>query len=133
MSTDETLAVLKMLEAQADLSSFKLFPDLEIPPEGYQPADGIGVCFKVRGGSDGDPSVLTHPSFQFKIYGLKTGEPPELTCRIAARTLHDNFTEKSDANILTVYREVMPVTLKEPETDWTYVLVFYKVMVRSLS
>jgi len=131
ISTDETLAVLTLLQAQAALTavtSTRIWADLDTPPAEYKPAQGVGICFKVRAGSDGNPIVLVHPSFQFKIYGAS-----EVACRAAARTLHDNFNEKSDANILTVYREVMPVTLKEPDTNWTFALVFYKVMVRNLN
>lgn len=128
-STDETLAVLTLLEAQSALSAFKFYADVVEPPPDYKPAQGIGVCFKVRGGSDGDPIVLMHPSFQFKIYAVS-----EVLCRQAARLLHDNFDGKADANILTVYREVIPVTLKEPEpAEWIYALVFYKVMIRHLN
>jgi hypothetical protein len=128
-STDETKAVLDLLEAQVAMNAYQFFADVIEPPDGYKPHDGIGICFKVRGGTDGDPSVLMHPSFQFKIYGAD-----EVACRAAARTLHDNFNEKADGNILAVYRETMPVTLKEPEEpNWTYALVFYKVMVRNLN
>jgi hypothetical protein len=127
-STDETLVVLTLLEAQPALSAFQFFADVEVPPVGYKPADGIGVCFKVRGGNDGDPNVLMHPSFQFKIYG-----ETEVLCRQAARTLQDNFEGKVSADILNVYREVLPATLREPEADWIYALVFYKVMIRHLS
>lgn len=127
-STDETLAVLTLLEAQAALSAFQFYADADIPPAGYKPANGVGVCFKVRGGNDGDPNVLMHPSFQFKIYAQT-----EVLCRQAARTLHDNFEGKVSADVLNVYREVLPATLQEPDADWIYVLVFYKVMIRHLS
>lgn len=127
-STDETLAVLTLLEAQAALSAFQFFADVDEPPAGYKPADGVGVCLKVRGGDDGDPNVLMHPSFQFKIYAVD-----EVACRLAARTLQDNFEGKTNADVLNVYREVLPVTLQEPDAEWIYALVFYKVMIRHLS
>lgn len=126
-SVDESLAVLTLLEAQAALSGYDFFADVVVPPAGYTPADGIGICFKVRGGLDDDSGVVMDPSFQFKIYGAD-----EVAARAAARTLHDNFEGKADRNVMAVRREALPVTLKEPETGWTYVLVFYKVMVRSL-
>src|SRR5512136_1592905 len=126
-SIDETLAVLGLLESQAALNSYQFFADVEVPDASYQPADGIGICFKVRGGSDDDTNVIMDPSFQFKVYGAD-----EVACRAAARTLHDNFEGKANKDVMAVRRETQPVTLKEPETDWTYVLVFYKVMVRSL-
>ena len=129
-SVDETKAVLDYLQAQSAitaLTSTRLWADVDEPSPSYKPNDGVGICFKVRGGIDLDPNVLMSPSLQFKIYGAS-----EATCRQAARVLHDNFDERANKDILTVYRETMPVTLQEPETDWIYCLVFYKVMVRSL-
>jgi len=130
-SADESKVTLTMLQAQAALTvvtSTRIWADVDEPPAGYKPADGVGICFKVRGGIDLDPPVLMSPSMQFKIYGAN-----EVTARSAARVLHDAINERSDANILTVYRETLPVTLKEPDTNWTYCLVFYKVMVRNLT
>ena len=133
-SVDETTAVLEYLQAQPTLTALtgsRLWGDRREPPAGYKPTDGVGICFKVRGGVDHDPSVIVDPSFQFKIYGKVEGVPEEITCRNAARVLHDCFQEQANKHILTVRRETMPVTLQEPELTWTYVLVFYKVMVRS--
>lgn len=134
-SADETQAVLTFLQAQSAITTLtgsRIWGDRSKPPAGYKPSDGVGICLKVRGGVDLDPSVIMDPSFQFKIYGHVDGAPDEVTCRNAARVLHDYFQERADGNILTVRRETLPVTLQEPETNWTYVLVFYKVMVRSL-
>lgn len=134
-SVDETLRVLEFLQAQTaitSLTSTRIWADRLNPPPGYKPADGVAICFKVRGGVDLDPSVIMDPSFQFKIYGHADNVSDEVTCRAAARVLHDNFQERANEHILTVRRETLPVTLQEPETNWTYVLVFYKVMVRSL-
>jgi len=130
-SADETQAVLDFLQAQAavvTLVSTRLWADVEQPEKGYTPNAGPAICFKVRGGVDLDPGVLLDPSFQFKIYGKS-----EAIARSAARTLHDNFEEKANKDILAVRRETLPVTLQETETDWIYALVFYRVMVRSLT
>lgn len=130
-SVDETKAVLDFLMAQSALTALtatRIWADVNEPPPDYKPSVGIGICFKVRGGVDSDPSVLMDPSFQFKVYG-----DSEVKCRQGARILHDNFQEKANKDILTVRREALPVTLKEPDVDWTYCLVFYRVMVRSLN
>jgi hypothetical protein len=134
-SVDPTAAVLEFLLAQSAitaLTSTRIWADLDQPPKGYTPSQGVGVCFKVRGGNDGDPSVILDPSFQFKIYAATRP-----LCRQAARVLHDNFDAKANKDILAVRRETLPVTLTEPttepEAEWTYALVFYKVMVRSLN
>jgi hypothetical protein len=129
-TVDETLAVLDFLEAQTALVTMfgaRMWADVDVPKAGYKPADGPAMCFKVRGGEDLDPVVVHDPSFQFKIYGTSA-----IVARNAARTLHDNFEERANKDILAVRRETMPVTLREPETGWTYALVFYSVMVRSL-
>ncbi len=128
-STDETLAVISLLEAQSAFTGWKFFGNVEEPPPPYTPADGVGVCLKVRGGNDGDPIVLMHPSFQFKVYAKD-----EVVCQAAARTLHDNFNEKYSIDILAVNRETLPVLLREPTArEWIYALVFYKVMLRHLN
>ena len=130
-SVNETKVVLDFLLAQSALTaitSTRIWSDVDVPPEGYKPSVGVGICFRVRGGVDHDPSVIVDPSFQFKIYGAT-----EAIARQAARVLHDNFNEKANKDILTVRRETLPVPLKEPDAGWTYALVFYKVMVRSLS
>ena len=129
-SVNETRVVLDFLLAQSALTaltSTRIWSDVDVPPEGYKPSDGVGICFRVRGGVDHDPSVIVDPSFQFKIYGAT-----EAIARQAARVLHDNFNEKANQHILTVRRETLPVPLKEPDAGWTYALVFYRVMVRSL-
>lgn len=134
-SIDETQALLEFLQAQTALTTLtgsRLWADRRIPPDGYKPSDGVGICFKVRGGIDLDPSVLQDPSFQFKIYGHVNGASDEATCRNAAHVLHDCLQEKANKDILTARRETLPVTLQEPDAGWTYALVFYKVMVRSL-
>lgn len=130
-SVNETKAVLDFLLAQSALiavTSTRIWADVDEPPEGYKPSAGVGICFRVRGGLDHDPSVIVDPSFQFKVYGAT-----EAIARQGARVLHDNFNEKTNKDILTVRRETLPVPLKEPDAGWTYALVFYKVMVRSLS
>lgn len=134
-SVDSSTAVLEFLLGQpaiTALTATRIWSDLDQPPKGYTPSLGIGICFKVRGGNDGDPSVILDPSFQFKVYAATRP-----LCRQGARVLHDNFHEKANKDILTVRRETLPVTLTEqvtePEAEWTFALVFYKVMVRSLN
>jgi hypothetical protein len=129
-SANETKAVLDFLLAQSALTAItanRIWADVDEPPEGYKPAEGVGICFRVRGGADHDPDVIVDPSFQFKLYGAT-----EAIARQGARVLHDNFDGKANKDILTVRRETLPVPLKEPDADWAYALVFYRVMVRSL-
>jgi len=125
-SANETKVVIDFLEAQTPLSTFKFWGDVDTPPSTYVPDDGIGVCLKVRGGVDDDSRAVFDPSFQFKIYAKN-----EVLARGAARTLHDNFEGKANKDITAVRREILPVTLKDPESQWTYALVYYKIMVRN--
>ncbi len=135
-SVDPSTAVLEFLLTQSAITALtttaRIWADLDQPVKGYTPSQGVGICFKVRGGNDGDPSVILDPSFQFKIYAATRP-----LCRQASRVLHDNFDAKANKDILAVRRETLPVTLTEqatePEAEWTYALVFYKVMVRSLN
>jgi len=130
-SVNETKVVLDFLLAQSALTaitSTRIWSDVDEPPEGYKPSVGVGICFKVRGGVDHDPSVIVDPSFQFKVYGAT-----EAIARQGARALHDNFDGLANKDILTVRRETLPVPLQEPDAGWTYALVSYRVMVRSNS
>lgn len=127
-STDETKAVLDFLAAQTALKEIQFWGAVDVPPAGYKPANGIGVCLKVRGGVDNDPDVLISPSFQLKIYG-----PNEMDCLTAARLIHDNLQDQADANILMAQRESLPIPLKEPDVEWNYALTFYKIMIRNLN
>ena len=122
---DETKIVLDFLLAQDALKGFAFWADVAEPVAGYKPADGVGICFKARGGNDDDTNVVFDPSFQFLIFGID-----EVTCRDAAHVLHDVVEGRGDAHIMAIRRETYPVTLKDPQTNWTHVLVHYKIMVR---
>ena len=127
---DETQIVLTYLEAQAALTAItsgRIWADVAMPPADYKPADGVGICFKLRGGSDDDTNEVLSGSFQFKIYAAD-----EPTARSAKRILYSVLQDAKNKNILSSRRESLGVTLKEPATDWTYVLVYYSIMVLNL-
>ena len=124
---DENTVLLNWLESKAALTAVtdgRIWADCDTPPAGYKPADGVGICFKVRGGSDDDADAVHSPSFQFKIYGAD-----EAVARSAYRTLHGVLQNAKNHNILASRREGLGATLKEP-TGWVYVLVFYSLMIR---
>jgi hypothetical protein len=125
---DETKVVLDFLGGQVTLSGVRLFADVDAAPPPYKPADGPAICLKVRCGSDDNSGAVQTPSFQFKIYGQD-----ESDARETYRKLHAALTGDKSHAVMAAERESLGVTLKEPGAGWTYVLVFYSIMVRTYS
>lgn len=106
------------------LVSERVYAECDYPPVTYRIAQGPAICFKIRGG-DIDPSeALQRPSVQFKCYGRTEQEANTLY-----RTLHSMLHGKKSESIRWAYLEVLGQTLSEPETDWPFVLVFYRMFI----
>lgn len=89
------------------------------------------VVFSRRGGVTNPYSPdLLEPSFQFKCYG-STAEDAEEVYRALYDALQgiENQTVGSD-EILSAIEEVQGQDLRDPETDWPFVLTFFQFMVR---
>lgn len=121
---DEMTVVVNYLEAQAGMSGISIYAGEDEPPAGYEPGDGAAIVFKTRGGEDDDVRAVMKPSLQFKCYG----STPAVAMQTAHK-LHAALVDAKNKNIMAAERESMPVTLREPETDWPYALVYYSMMV----
>ena len=130
-NVDENKAVTDFLLADSSITdSFgsRIWGGRDVPPPTYKPADGPGLCLKSRGGLDDYTDVVMHPSMQIKVYGAT-----EAVANASYRLLHQRLQNARSADILWARREVTGQLLREPDTEWVFVLVFYKVMLRDLN
>lgn len=123
---DAAATLLTYLEAQSSLTaltSTRIWAETNEPPPGYEPAAGVAICFKTRGGPgfDEEDAILTS-SFQFKIYGAT-----RVLSRACYRALCDVLHSNRGAGILMGNLEAPGETLQEPDTDWYFTLCFFTV------
>lgn len=124
--TDVHAALLAWLEA--DLPGFLVYPGGEFPPPGITPADGPVVTFKTRGGLPSYEGEHLQPSFQFKIYGQS-----EADAWANYSAVHDVLDLGRDPAGVVVWAEteVLGQPLREPDTEWPFVLAYYQAMIRN--
>ena len=103
----------------------RLYAGRDVPPSGYTPDDGAAITFLVRGGGPDYDDALLLPSVQFKCYGTS-----ELEANTTYRALVDALHNSRGASVLWAELEVLGGTLREPDTEWVFVLVFFKIMLR---
>jgi hypothetical protein len=124
---DASKAILDYLLAQPGLTNVvegRIYAEVDTPPPGYTPADGQAICFKTRGGIQDYEGAILMPSVQFKCYGASEFEANE-----AYRALCDALNDKASYAIKYARLEALGVTLREPDTDWIYVLAFFSILV----
>ena len=127
---DPNAKVLALLEADTTLVALvgsRIYAGRDVPREGYNPADGSAITFRVRGGLgfDLEDATLT-PSFQFKCYGAS--EIAAMTCyRVLVDALHNGYS----ADVLRGVQESVGQLLEEPGTEWPFVLAFFTVHIRA--
>ena len=128
---DPNAKVLALLEADTTLVALvgsRIYAGRDVPREGYDPADGSAITFRVRGGLgfDLEDATLT-PSFQFKCYG--DSEINAMTCyRALVDALHNGYS----ADVLRGIQESVGQLLEEPGTEWPFVLAFFTVHMRAV-
>lgn len=121
--------ILAFLQANAPLvalTSTRLWAEADFPPAGYTPDDGAGIAFKIRGGRP-DYTPMHWPSVQFKIYGAT-----EVAANACYRALYDALHEQGGADVRWGQVEVYGQTLREPDTDWIFVLAAFTLLIRSV-
>ncbi len=124
---DAPKAILDYLLAQANLTNVverRIYAEVDSPPAGYTPTDGPAICLKTRGGTQDYESAVLLPSVQFKCYGES-----EAVANEGYQALCDALNDKSSYAIKRAQFETLGQTLREPETGWIYVLVFFRIMV----
>lgn len=91
-------------------------------PSGIRIEDGPALLFSARGGSQSFSSKHHEPSFQFRAYAKN-----EALARQASRVLYDALNDKPSREIKSARLEGYPALLREPETQWPFMLSFYRV------
>lgn len=127
---DELLAIRNHLLSKPVLAALvdtHVFAGRNVPPPGYSLRDsGPCITFKVRGGLTDYEDALLEPSIQFKCYA-----ETELLAQEVYRALFDALQTAHGAYLLHAQLEQAGQQLEEPETQWPFILTFYKVFVRS--
>lgn len=121
--------VLEYLEGATSFFTGGIFGGGDYPPSDKKPSDGPMLVFKARPGEDDYSDVIEHISFQFKCYGHTSGDiAPEASAEAGEVALHAVLQNAHAPGILWARRETTGQPLREPDTDWPFVLVFYKIM-----
>lgn len=109
----------------ADVST-RIYPGRENPPQGYNPSDGGCVCFAVRGGDMQYEDAHVRPSVQFTVWNSSP-----LTAWSSYRKLFDALHEQHTEHVLYGYQDQMGQSLRDPETDWPFVLTAFQLVIRN--
>lgn len=95
-------------------------------PAGYKPSIGGAVLFKVSGGL-ADYAITLRPTIQVQSYGLD-----ESTARQVDRLVFDALHDAQKGNVLKVQIDILGQMVADPETDWRYVLSYYRAQVANI-
>ena len=113
------------ISAVTALVGSRVYAGEDVPPAGVLPGDGDCITFNVRGGLADYDDALLNPSVQFKCYSTSA-----LNANTLYRALYDGLQNSYGANVTHVECEAIGQTLREPETEWPYVLSFWRFMLR---
>jgi len=102
----------------------RIYAEADYPAEGYTPAVGPAICFKASGGTIDASNALLVPRVQFKCYAAN-----EVQCQQTSWRLFDALHFQHGAAVRWATQQTVPVTLREPESGWLFVLVYYNVWV----
>lgn len=114
-----------LLARTAVLVGTRVYAGRDVPPVTYSVADGACITFRVRGGLGDYEDALLSPSVQVKCYAAT-----EQQADVLYRAVDDALQDGRDSDILWAQRETLGQPLEEPQTEWRFVLGFYRVMVR---
>ena len=105
------------------LTSTRIYASRDTPPPGYSPDDGAALVFKTRGGTiSSERSAIVNPSLQFKAYGQTEADAMDLYLALV-----DALEGKHPGAVRVALTETLGQPLEEPETQWRYVLSFFKL------
>lgn len=92
-------------------------------PSGYKPGDGPAVLFAVNGGSP-DYGPTLRPTIQMRCYGID-----EATAQQTDRAVFDALHDMRSGQVLYVENDILGQLLAEPETQWRFVLSYYRAQI----
>lgn len=114
-------AYLVSVPQLAALVGSRIYAERDVPPSGYRPSQGGAIVFKVRGGLPDYSESQLNPSLQFKCYGID-----EAAAGAVYRALYESLRRKANGYFKSAQVEVLGQTLREPQTEWVYVLAFWR-------
>lgn len=130
---DDAKTLLDFLQADGPLTVLfdrRIWAEMETPPPAYKPSQGLGMCFRRRGGTQDYEAVNLFPSYQFKIYGQVGGLlSSEASANEGYRALYEALNYRATYLIKSAELEAQGQTLREPDTGWAYSLCFYRLQV----
>lgn len=103
------------------LTGNRVYAGRAYPPPEYQPGQ-YAICFNARGGALTYDRQLAQESFTFKCYADN-----EVNAMTLYRTLVDAIDDTQGGAIRHCELEITGVPLREPDTDWPFVLTFFRV------
>lgn len=107
--------------ALAALTGPRIYASVTLPA-GYQPSLGPAVIFNVNGGSP-DYAPVLRPTLMFRSYGLT-----EAIARQTDRAVFDALHDYRGGAVMSVRNDVLGQLLAESDTQWRFVLSYYKAM-----
>jgi hypothetical protein len=107
--------------ALTTLTGTRIWAERTNPPDGYKPSVGSAIAFRARGGNVDYASAVLRASWQFKCYGVD-----EAAANTLYRTLFNVLNDAQGGGFFTAQLENIGQTLREPDTNWVYVLCFYE-------
>ena len=112
--------------------STRIYAGRDVPPEGWQPADGSCIVFKRRGERDLDErGQVISASYQVKAYGTGCNYNQQvLNCESLYRVLRERLNYGASYDILGIQRDGGAEILPEPDTGWPFVVSFWRVQFR---
>lgn len=109
------------LMAHTGNAGLRIYAGPDLPPE-YSPANGAGILFNLRGGSQDYTSLVLTPSVQFRTFA------GTMKAALAAdRALYDVLNDVQCWPIKLARLEIPGQPLTDPESKWPFVLSFYQV------
>jgi hypothetical protein len=133
---DSSAVILQFLLNQPALVAeinTRIHAERDTPPVEYHPSQGGCICFKRRGGGIDEEAAVLSPSYQFKIYGADGAdfqtESPEASANRIYGILFDVFNFAGNGLIRGVQLEALGQSLREPDSQWVFVLAFFRVQV----
>lgn len=128
----DDLAVLRaFLAANSGLTALvgdRIYAGRREPPLGYSPADGTAICITRRGGSGtGESAHKLGTSFQIRVWGGGGDVNAQIyNANQAYKALNEALEFKKSGDILGAQEEGRGQTLTDPETEWPFVLCFFR-------
>lgn len=105
------------------LTGTRIYADANLPAT-YKPSDGGALLFTIRGGPQDYTGKVPRPSLQFRSYGMTAA-----IARQVDRALNDVLNDKQFGKVKWVRQTVLGQPLKDPETNWDFVLSFYEAQI----